>query len=93
MRDAMLHHRVNKSSVKIQSLLKGLLVAKKYEHVYVKMRLTDNLELFDQQKGNRQENAQILIAYHMRRKLKWLREKRKPKESTKVVVKEVKKGV
>ena len=79
----MLHHRVNKSSVKIQSMLKGLLVAKKYEHVYVKMRLTDNLEFFDKQKGQKEENAQILIAFHWRWKLKRLREQRKPKESTK----------
>jgi hypothetical protein len=54
-------------------LLKGLLVSKKYEHVYVKMRLTDNLELFKKQRGDLLITAQIKIAYHWRKKLKWLR--------------------
>ena len=36
-----------KSSDIIKKLLKGFKVAKKYEHVYVKIRLTDNLAHFD----------------------------------------------
>jgi hypothetical protein len=57
MRDSLLNHKVNKSSIRIQSMLKGLIVAKKYEPVYVKMRLTDNLELFEKQKGDRHDTA------------------------------------
>jgi hypothetical protein len=41
--DRMINRKNVRSSIKIQSLLKGLLVAKKFEPVYVKMRLTDNL--------------------------------------------------
>ena len=37
--------------------MKGLLVAKKYEHVYIKLRLTDNLEAFDNQREIREQNA------------------------------------
>jgi hypothetical protein len=52
MIDRIQNYKQNKSSIKIQSMLRGLLVAKKYEHVYVKMRLTDNLHNFEKMKGN-----------------------------------------
>ena len=65
-----------KSSNIIKKLLKGFKVAKKFEHVYVKMRLTDNLAHFDDQKGYLKINAQILIAYHWRKKLADIRRKR-----------------
>jgi hypothetical protein len=72
-------------------VLKGLIIAKKYEHVYVKLRLSDNLDHFAREKGNLKDNAQILIAYHWRKKLNWIREKNKKPLTPKAV--EVKKGV
>jgi len=64
-----LNHSKIKSSNIIKKLLKGFTVAKKYEHVYVKMRLDDNLAYFENFKGNLEENAQIKIAYHWKKKL------------------------
>lgn len=64
-------------------MLKGFNVSKKYEHVYVKMRLTDNMDYFDKYKGNLEANSQILIAYHWRKKLVDLRNKRKKSEVVK----------
>ena len=57
-------------------MLKGFSVAKKYEHVYVKMRLDDNLAFFESQRGDLEVSAQILIAYHWRKKLMNIRRKR-----------------
>ena len=47
--------------------MRGLVVARKYEPVYVKMRLTDNLEWFDGLRKARKTDAQIKIAYAWRR--------------------------
>jgi len=50
------HSKIQSSNI-IKKLLKGFTVAKKYEHVYVKMRLDDNLAYFENFKGNLEENA------------------------------------
>jgi hypothetical protein len=58
----------------IQKVLKGWSISKKFEPFYIKMRLTDNLEHFDKYNAMIKENAQILIAYHWKKKLKKMRE-------------------
>ena len=60
----------NKASLSIQKYLKGLIIAKQYEEFYVKMRLTDNLGFFKGMKDKIYDDAQILIAYHWRKKIK-----------------------
>lgn len=72
----ILNHVKIKSTINIQKLLKGFRISKKFEHVYVKMRLTDNMTFFDNFKGNLQEDAQVKIAYHWRKKLKRNRDKK-----------------
>ena len=43
-------HRQHHHSCMIQKYLKGYPVAQKFEHVYVKMRLSDNLKHFEDMK-------------------------------------------
>jgi hypothetical protein len=40
------------------------------------MRLDDNLAFFENFKGNIEDTAQIKIAYHWRKKLKWIYKRR-----------------
>lgn len=70
-----------------------MLTAKKFEHVYVKMRLTDNIEYFDKVKGKKEENAQILIAYHWKEKIARLRYSRRTPEKIIKPVKEEKRVI
>lgn len=71
----------------MQKFMRGLVIARKYEPVYVKMRLTDNLAFFDGLKNRRQEDAQVKIAYHYRKYKKRTRKKtpveRKPEPEIK----------
>jgi hypothetical protein len=57
------------------------------------MRLDDNIAFFKDFKGNLEENAQVLIAYHWRKKLKAIREKKVMENDDKEDVDHGKKGI
>ena len=46
LQERIMHRQENKATIKLQKYLRGFVVAKEYEPVYVKMRLTDNIEHF-----------------------------------------------
>jgi len=46
MQFAVVNHKKNIKSSLIQKYLKGLVIAKKYEPVYVKLRMDDHFEFF-----------------------------------------------
>ena len=58
--------------------MKGLKVAKHYEHYYYDWRINGNHKYFVEMKENREETAQIYIAYHWRKNWPRLKSRRKP---------------
>ncbi len=43
----LINHNFHKASASVQKFLKGFVVSKKYEQVYIRIRLTDNIKFFD----------------------------------------------
>ena len=75
-RDSIINHKKSKATTNVQKFLKGYKVAKKYEEVYIHLRLTKNLEYFEDVKKQRTDDAQITIRYFYTR---WKREKLRKK--------------
>jgi hypothetical protein len=46
--NALKNHMSYRAALKIQKYLKGLIVAKKYEKEYYRIRFTENMAFFDQ---------------------------------------------
>ena len=61
MQHKITNHKSNKASVQIQKFMRGLTIAKKVEHVYIKMRMTDHINYFDQMKKGMRYKALHLI--------------------------------
>ena len=61
LRDAVKNQKKNKKSSMIQKYLKGFITAKVYEPVYVKMRMTDHFEFFDNKKDKMERDAATKI--------------------------------
>lgn len=79
-RDSIINHKKSKATTNVQKYLKGYHVAKKYEEVYINLRLHKNLEYFaDVQKKN-YDGAQLTIRYFWAR---WKREKQRKKAAQK----------
>lgn len=53
------------------------MIARKYEHVYVKMRIDNNHEFFQECKLKLHTDAQIYIAYRLRKRWKKKNKKKK----------------
>ena len=79
-RDSIINHKKSKATTNVQKFLKGYKVAKKYEEVYIHLRLTKNLEYFEDVKKQRTDDAQITIRYFYTR---WKREKQRKKAAQK----------
>lgn len=71
-RDSIINHKKSKATTNVQKYLKGYNVAKKYEEVYINLRLHKNLEYFADVKKNNFDDAQITIRWYYTR---WKREK------------------
>ena len=69
LQDSIVHNKVHTAGSTIQKYLKGLIISKKYEEVYVNLRLTKNLDFFQNQRKQLEISAQIKIAYYWRKKL------------------------
>ena len=57
MRDALSNYKKIEASQAVQKYLKGLVVARKFEPVYVKMRLTNNMIFFENLDQHRRTSA------------------------------------
>ena len=51
--------------------MRGYLVAKEFEKTLIKARMTDHFDYFAEVRQKIEVDAQILIAYHMRKKIKY----------------------
>ena len=74
-RDRIKEHRRHITSTMIQKYMKGFPVAQKFEEVYIKMRLHDNIDYFQKMRSEQlRTEAQIKIAavwrgYSLRKKM------------------------
>ena len=57
-------------------MIRGYMVARKYEAIKIDMKLNKNIEYFKEMKERMKENAQVLIAYYWRKKLKRMHKKK-----------------
>ena len=59
--------------------MRGYKISKKYEDVYIKLRMTNNFDYFDHLKSKIFQDSQVKIAYYWK---KYLKKKMKKKIKT-----------
>ena len=84
MQDAIINHKQYSATQMLQKYLKGYKVAKQFNDVYIKMRLNNNFDYFDMLKSKICADAQIKIAYYVRKYLKKLIKKKVIKNNSKL---------
>ena len=60
-------HRYNKSATIIKKFMKGNKIAKGYESVYIKLRLENNFDYFDEIRHKIETDLQIKLVYHWKK--------------------------
>ena len=68
----------------LQKYLKGYKVAKQFNEVYIKLRLNNNFDYFDMLKSKICADAQIKIAYYVRKYLKKINKRKVVKVNPKL---------